>query len=373
MRLVLIVRSLQTGGTERQVVELARALHERGHHVTVLTFYAGGPLEDALKAAGIGAVCLHKRARWDAIGFLWRMIRKLRQLEPQIVYSFLAVPNLMSVTSQPFVPGCKWVWGVRAAMLDLSPYDRLTRWTYALEARLASRADLIICNSHAGMEHAAARGFPRDKLTVVYNGIDTQRFRPDAQAREQLRDEWSVPDQAVLVGIVARLDPVKDHSTFLQVAARMQKEFPAARFVAVGSGPAAYVDELRQQADRLGLGERLIWAGDRQDMPAVYNALDVLVLTSTAEGFPNVLAEAMACGVPCVCTNAGDSSEIVEERKWCVPTGDVAAIGAALLARIAQLPGLDRQILRQRMQQKFSIEGLLRDTEQALMRVKDGK
>ena len=129
-----------------------------------------------------------------------------------------------------------------------------------------------------------------------------------------MRLEWGIAECEKLIGQVGRLDPMKDHSTFLKAAALLAHERKDVRFVCVGEGPTGYRDELYSLAKTLGLASRLIWAGSRRDMPAVYNAFDVAVSSSRwGEGLPNVIAEAMACGVPCVVTDVGDSAFVVDK------------------------------------------------------------
>jgi glycosyltransferase involved in cell wall biosynthesis len=123
---------------------------------------------------------------------------------------------------------------------------------------------------------------------------------------------------------------MKDHPTFLQAAALVGARDPSARFVCVGDGPAAYLAELQALAGRLGLTGRVRWVARAEDTPAAYNALDILVSTSASgEGFSNVIAEAMACDVPCVVTDIGDSATIVGPTGLVVPVGDPAAVAAA--------------------------------------------
>jgi len=171
-----------------------------------------------------------------------------------------------------------------------------------------------------------------------------------------------------LIGRVGRLEPVKGYPLFLTAAAEVARSRAATRFVCVGSGPDDYARWLRDQAQALGLAERLVWAGARADMPAVYSALDVAVSTSEREGFPNVVAEAMACGVPCVVTDVGDSARIVGEYGEVVPPGDPAAMSAAMgrLLDDRERGAIDRARVRERIVGHFSHASLIEGTERAL-------
>lgn len=322
-RLMILIRDLRPGGAQRQLTLLAREMHRRGVPVIVVVFYAGGALEKELHAAGVAIHALEKRGRWDIVTFLWRLICLVHQQRPQALYSYLEGANILSILLKPLFPQIHMVWSVRSSDLDLSAYDWLRRWLYPVECVLSRFANLIIANSQAGRAYAIEHGFPEHSLVVIPNGIDTERFCPDCDSGKQIRVAWDVGEHEPLIGIVARLDPVKDHPTFLRAAAAMALQRADVRFVCVGSGSAAYQEELNQLGARLGLTGRLIWVGARDDMPAIYNALDIVTSTSTSEGFPNVIGEAMACGVPCVVTDAGDSAAIVGDTGVVVPVGSV--------------------------------------------------
>ena len=185
-----------------------------------------------------------------------------------------------------------------------------------------------------------------------------------------MRAEWELGEHEILVGLVGRLDPMKDHPVFLEAASRIARVRRDVRFVCVGGGPADYAAALKQRAAALGLTNQLMWVGAREDMPAVYSALDIASSSSSCgEGFSNTIAEAMACGVPCVVTDVGDSAWIVEGTGVIVPSGDYKAL-AQDLRRLIRLPPQERKGLgeasRSRVVTEFSIDKLVVSTEQAL-------
>jgi glycosyltransferase involved in cell wall biosynthesis len=205
---------------------------------------------------------------------------------------------------------------------------------------------------------------------VIPNGIDVERFRPDAELGQAVREEWGVLPGQTLVGIVARLDPMKDYPTFLQAAAKLAQHGPAFRFVGVGGGQDNYVALLREESRSLGLDGRMIWAGARDDLPAVFNALDLLVSCSAfGEGFSNVLGEAMACGVPCVATDVGDAREILGDMGAVIPRRDPDALAQGVLRILEQRCGEGVRLgaeLRQRVIENFSVDMLVKRTSEAL-------
>ena len=325
--ILFLTRSLERGGAERQLVMLASGLRRQGWLVAVACFYAGGPFQRDLEQAGVQVINLAKRGRWDTFGFLWRLMRMIRKTRPDIVHGYLPVPNILSLLVRLNRPSSLIVWGVRASNVDFSQYDWLSRVTFWLQCRLARYPDLIIVNSSAGLEHHVVHGFPRGAMRVIQNGIDTSRFCFDPEGRERMRRAWGVPQSAVLVGLVGRVDPMKDHPTFLRAAALLISTDSRWWFVCVGDGAPEDMARLSKQAIELGVEQRLIWAGACDNMSAVYSALDVAASSSSCgEGFPNVVAEAMACGRPCVVTDVGDSARIVGEFGVVVPARDAAAL-----------------------------------------------
>ena len=369
IRLLFLTRSLTYGGSERQLVALAKGLWKQGVSVTVATFYPGGPLGRDIESTGVSIESLEKRARWDVLGFFWRLLRLVRRIQPTILHGYLATANILTVLLKPFFPSAKIVWGLRASNMELERYgyvDQIQSW---VECKLSHFADLIVVNSHAGFDFAARKGFPQDKMVVIPNGIDTERFVPDRLLRDKLRTEWGVGPTETLIGLVARLDPMKDHPTFLRAAAFFARECPHVRFVCVGDGAASYREQLQALSRELGLAESLRWVGFRDDIAAVYNSLDLACSSSLfGEGFSNAIAEAMACGVPCVVTDVGDSAAIVGATGEVVPGGDPQALANGwrrLRARLRVQPDL-RAEARNRIAQHFGVASLVERTSAAL-------
>ncbi|HBR06938.1 MAG TPA: hypothetical protein DD766_08100, partial [Desulfovibrio sp.] len=228
-KVLLLAPSLDTGGTERQVVQLAGCLADRGLDVGLALCRKQGALL-AEAAPGVRMFDLAKAGRADVPGFLWRAARLLRQERPQVLYSFLGTPNLAAALLKPLLPGTRLVWALRAGPDGAGP-GRLARLCHWAEARLSWAPDAVVVNSEAGRNAALARGFPGERLALVPNGIDTRRFSPDRAAGAALRREWGGGERRRLVGLAARLDPVKDHETFLRAAAEVARTESGVRFV----------------------------------------------------------------------------------------------------------------------------------------------
>jgi glycosyltransferase involved in cell wall biosynthesis len=369
VRLVFLIRDLKGGGAARQLTELVRGLDKSRFDVTVLMYYDwGGFGHDIAGLPGVRVISLGKRGRWDTLSFLHRLYRAVRALRPHVLHGYMQVANELSVVLGKAC-GARVVMGVRASDMDFSRYHWALGLSFRLGGWLSRFADLVIVNSYAGRSHCAREGYSSRRMVVVPNGIDTARFYPDPEAGARLRAAWGVKDGERCIGTAARLDPTKDYPCLLQAAARLTRERGGVRFVCVGEGPAAYGAEVRALAERLGLGGAVIWPGRCRDMRAFYGALDVFTLTSTSEGFPNVVGEAMACGVPCAVTDAGDAARMVGDAGLVVPARDPAAVVKAW-ADLLDRPAADRAALgrraRRRIESSFSVRELVRRTEQAL-------
>lgn len=364
MRVLFVIRSLARGGAEQQLTTLARGLAARGHAVAIATFYDHNPLAAAVEGSDVEVHSLGKRGRWDVIGFFRRFLRFVRAFRPDVVHPYLSAQNVTVTLCKPLL-GAPIVWGVRSGAGDLSRYDRMTAWFYRHEGRFARFADAVIANSESGRRHAIAIGYPAEKITVIPNGIDSARFRPDAHLRAEMRAEWHVPESVTLVGVVARFDAMKDHDTFLRAAAIVAAQArDEVRFVLIGTGEQPSLAALARE---LGIAERVRMVALGGDVVAMANALDVAVSSSYMfEGFSNAVAEAMACGTPAVVTDVGDSRLIVADDRFVVPPRQPELLAKAILRMLEALPE-KRGTVRERIVTEFGVEKLVDRTERLLL------
>ena len=195
---------------------------------------------------------------------------------------------------------------------------------------MSSRTDLILCNSDAGRAAHERLGYRPPRWGVVPNGVDVDRFRPRPGERAAIRSDLGLDDGNFVVGMCARVDPMKDHDNFVKAAVMLAGTAPEARFVLVGAGTDRPGSPLHRAIAASGIAERFVRLGQRKDIGRVHAALDVATLCSAfGEGFPNVLAEAMACGVPCVATDVGDSASIIGDTGLVIPPRDWEALSVA--------------------------------------------
>jgi len=357
MSVFILARSLDVGGAERQLILLAKGLRRRGHSVQVGLFYSGGSLLPELDGSGVEVVDLGKRGRWDWPRFMRTLVAELRRRRPDVLYSFLPGPNVVAAAARPLIPRTRLVWSVRASDMNLAEYGPVERLARKLESALSRTPDVIIANSSAGAAHAVRNGFPAGRIIVVPNGIDTDRFRPDAELRRKQRSALGLKKDQIAVGVLARLDPMKGYRTFLEAAAIVAPREARVRFLCIGDGPERRGLEAR--ADELGLGEQVVFTGEL-DPVAALNALDIACSSSLwGEGFSNAVAEAMACGLACIVTDAGDSAAIVGSLGTVVPAGSATALADAITAEVAKLPSHDPAGPRQRIVEQFSVDAMV--------------
>jgi glycosyltransferase involved in cell wall biosynthesis len=358
---LLLIRSLAFGGAQRQLVELARSLKERGHRVAVGTFYRGGPLLADLEQAEVPVIDLNKGGRWETLGFLLRLRRVIKNMRPDVVYSFVGSANIFAALIHRFVARTKLVWSIRASDMDLEHYDWAHRLAYGIECRLSRVPDLIVSNSNAGMEFAAAHNFPRQRIAIVPNGIDTIRFDSDSSLREAQRKAWGISDREIAVGMLARLDPMKGYSDFLRAATKVVQSRFDVKFICIGDGREE--GRLKQLAAELGISRKVLFVGATNDPVAALNGLDLFCSASVwGEGFSNAIAEAMACRLRCVVTDVGDSPIIVGDCGITVPRSNPELLADAIVRQLTTLDEGEFSRGRERVVEKFSVAAMVART-----------
>jgi len=371
MKLMFLAHSLRLGGTERQITVLVKGLAQRGHHVSLACFYGGGPLELDLRSCGIPVYVLKSgTGARDMGGFLIRLIQLIRRERPEILHSYLESPNVLAVLLRPFLPGVRIVWGVRSAEVGGKDFSRLELLFQFLCRKLARFADGTIVNSRKGYSMCISSGYPSDRTSIVCNGIDVDRFKPDPEARRRFRAELGFTTADMVLGRVGRLHGMKDYTTFLKAGARVSKSMPTIKLLCVGNGTAKYRQHLLNLANELNLQGRVILLPAQEDIVAVYNGMDLLVSSSYSESFPNVIAEAMSCGVRCVATDVGDTGLIIANESLIVPPADPKALADAIERALSNQSGGDATRVRARIRENFSIEQLVASTEKVLLRLR---
>jgi len=360
---VLLARSLDVPGGERDLVTLASGLHRRHVDLRAVAFYRG-PLERELIDAGVPLTILEKRGRWDLVRFPFQLARALRQLRPAVLLSYAGSPSIYAQLFR-LHHRARVVWRLEPAQPSRMP----NRITSRVEQSLGSRVSLLIAGSQTASKRAIERGYPASHIVVIPNGVDLDHFKRDENGRITTRNAWRIPETSRLIGQVGPLTPSQDYSTFLHAAAIVAKSRDDVHFVCIGGSSHNASNELRRLGERLGLGERIIWTGAVTLQASTYSALDLLVSSSASgEGVPMTIAEAMACGVPVVTTDAGDAAWVVGDDRFVVPSSNPEALADAMLRMLQDVDDrlIDRGALRARIDRDLSVERFLDRMQAAL-------
>lgn len=360
-RILHVITELTMGGTETMLSKLLSATSTRHQHA-VVSLKPMGPMGQRIADLGIPVISLRLRAGTPN-PLRARSIRSLaRDFRPQLIQGWMSHGNLMALLAaggmQERVPV---IWSIRHSLYDFAPYTWPTACVIRLNAWLSRRATRIVYVSQISKSQHEAFGYDASNSLVIPNGFDCQIFVPDQCARRQVRAELRLQDDAVLIGLVARYHPVKDHAGFLRAAALVAKAHPSARFVLVGPGIKEQ-STLRSLMEGLGIDGRVFLLGERADIPRLTAAFDIACSASWTEGFCTAIGEAMACGVPCVATDVGDSAYLVGDAGHCVSPRNPEALAGALSCLISAGPERRQQLgasARCRVENSFSLPAIV--------------
>lgn len=333
INVLLLTSSLERGGAERQVVELARSLDATRFNVFICSLSNDNPLAEQLGEQREQLTVIEKRSKYD-VGLIRRVARYMRDNRIDVVHSFLFDAEIVGRLAG------RWA-GVPAIICsNRCPHWQRKRFKLWVARATAGCFDRMIANSHAGLVYERdQQHVPPAKLCMIPNGVDTDRFRPGRA--ESLRDELDIPRDAVVVGMIAHFRGNKDHDTWLRAANDVLRTYPKAIFVSAGAPdgntPTHCFGRARRLCRALGIERSVRFLGPRGDVAALYSMLDMKVLSSRFEGTPNVVLEAMAAGLPTIVTDVSDNARIVTDGQtgFVVPMGDTKLMAQ----RIAELVG----------------------------------
>ncbi|MBX6365664.1 MAG: glycosyltransferase [Gemmatimonadetes bacterium] len=361
VRVVHLITTLDTGGAEAMLHKLLGRLDPGVFDSSVVSLTDEGSFGPAIRELSIGVCALGMRRGVPDPRALLRLRRELARSRPHILLTWMYHADLLGTIAARMAGVPVLAWSIRRASTDWRHLAPPTRAVVGLLARLSSTPDVVLVNSHAGREAHLRVGYRPRRWELIPNGFDTALFRPCPECYGRFRAELGVTPETLLVGLVARYDPVKDHDTFLRAASRLRDAQPQVHFVLAGSRVDASNCVLTSRVRELGLAGRVHLLGNRRDLPQVLPALDVLALSSVSEGMPNIVGEAMAAGVPCVVTRVGDAARLVGDTGYAVEPRDAEALAAAL-SRLLALGRDGRRRLgesaRQRIQTHFGLDAV---------------
>ena len=364
-RILFLIDELDIGGTEQQILELSTGLNRRRFNPMVCCFRPGRVAEE-IQAAGVPVFTIPKRSKFDPV-LIFRLWKLYRRERIDLLQTYLFTAN---------------TWGRVAAILSGVPAvissernidmwePRYKRWISLLLDRWTQ---CTIANSQAVKDYLVRKKLPAQKVEVISNGVDLDRFEDHDRNDQVFLKEIGIPSGHQVVVFLARLEPQKDPSTFLKAAASLSGCFPKVTFLVIGEGSLR--NALREQAADLNLDQRVVFAGPRRDISRLLAASDLSVLPSLKEGMSNTIMESMASGIPTVATKVGGNSELIKDGQTGLlvdprnPEQLAAAVG-----KLLSDPNLKKAMglrARQRAQRLFSSDVMVNATERLYDRFPD--
>lgn len=368
MNITHIIIGLEVGGAELMLARLIETQRVTApwlrHRVVSLTSL--GEIGGRLRAQGVEVAALGMGSILHGPATLLRLVALLRRQRSDIVQTWMYHADLIGGLAARLAGLRGIIWGIRSTDITKggSHSTRVVRW---LCARLSRRIpQSIVCAANASLKLHAALGYDRTRMLVIPNGLDLARMTIDPVAVAALRDAHGLPGDVVVVGTVGRFSTVKGQEDFVRAAGLIAAARLDCRFMMVGLGCSWDNPRLVGWIRQTGFAERFVLMGKRQDVPVCLAAIDLFALTSRSEGFPNVLAEAMAMGRSCVTTDVGDAALLLGDCGHVVPPENPAAMAEAVLAMLdagTTARSTDGDAAQARVQAEFSMDRCARRFE----------
>ena len=318
---VHIITSLENGGAESFLFTLIKEGNR--NNVVVISLKEDWGYGKRLEAMGVKVIVLGMKPVRLNISHFFKLIKILKREQPAVVFTWMHHANLFAGVAAYFASIPTIIWGVRDAFMQPEKEKVATRVVIRFSALLSYFIpNKIIYVAQKASEVHESIYYDKKKTVVIPNGYNMQRFKPDAAARTAVRKELDIPENIFLVGMIARFDPMKDHESFIKTAQNLINKHDNVHFLLCGSGISEDNQTLMNMIEHYNMKKYISFAKTRVDIEKVHAALDLFLLTSVTEAFPNVLCESMACGTPCVSTNVGDAALIIKDTGGIVNIAD---------------------------------------------------
>lgn len=365
MRVTHVITGLEVGGAELMLLRLVTACDRTRFAHDVVSLTSRGPVAPMLEAQGVPVRALGMRRGGFDAGAPFRLARHLRLSGSDLVQSWMYHADLVAGLAGRLAGGVPTVWGLTTSNLEAGESSSMTRFARWLCIRLAGRLPrAIVSCAEASRQVHVALGYPAERIQVIPNGVDTAVFKPDPEARAALGEKLKLAPDTTIIGTVGRWDAQKDYGTLIAAAGQLCRQGSAAdsHFVLCGQGLERRNEVLAGWIDAAGLAERISLLGPRQDVAQLVPGFDVMTLSSAyGEACPLAVLEAMACAVPCVVTDVGDSASLVGDTGRVVAPREAATLAAAWAALIEAGPEARRTLgakARQRILENYRIEDI---------------
>ncbi|MDQ6732710.1 MAG: glycosyltransferase, partial [Nitrospirota bacterium] len=364
------------GGAEMMLYKFLSRMDKTRFTAQVVSMIDLGPFSGRIQELGVPMLSLGmRRGSPNPIGIV-RLVRWLRQTRPDVIQTWMYHADLVGGLAAKLAGGIPVAWNIRHTEFSAHDSRRLTVYTMRMCARLSRWFPTrIVCCSEASREVHTKLGYAAEKMIVIPNGMDLAAFRPDAAARDSVRKELNLSPDAVIIGIAGRFDPQKDHRNFIEAAALIHREGIDAHFLFCGDDMTWENAQLTSWFHGTGIRERSHLLGHRDDMPRLTAAFDIACVSSSSEGFPNVIGEAMSCEIPCVVTDVGDSALIVGQTGRVVPPRDAKALADGLRGLVELGRDGRRHIgiaARQRIREHYDLPDIVRRYENLYVELASG-
>lgn len=366
MKVVHIITGLSTGGAERALYNLLQGGLSAEFDSHVISLSDMGTMGSQLEALGVPVITLGMKVGRPSLSGLLKLRSMIKSLNPDLIQGWMYHGNLAATLARSFATNkVALIWNVRHSLYDLSHEKLMTRQVIRANRFFSRSLDVLLYNSQISRQQHELFGFAASKGKVIPNGFDYQRFHFSEDARQQIRSELTIPAEALVVGHVARLHPMKDHDNFLQAAETIAKNYPRVHFILSGRGVSRDNVDF-QHGISATLQNRFHFLGERSDVADLMSAMDVFCQSSWSEAFPNVLGEAMAVGVPCVATDVGDSALIIGNCGVIIAPQNNQDLVVGIESLLS-LPANKRHLLgeqaRKRIKEKFALPAIIEQYE----------
>jgi len=359
-----LITGLETGGAEMMLYRLVANDSFFKHFVVSMIDI--GPIGEKIRVAGIPVHTLKMQRGMPDPRAIWRLVGLLRKEKPEILQTWMYHANLLGLIAGKMARVPCIVWGIHHSNLDSQRNKKMTIKVVKWCARLSRFSSAIIACAEASRKVHIDLGYRSNKIRVIPNGFDLKVFKPDRNARKKVLDELGLSRNTILIGLVARFDPLKDHANFLQAATILGGRFSNIHFILCGDGITPDNQNLSRLVKQSEIEDRIHLLGRREDIPKLTAALNIASSSSCGEAFPIVVGEAMSCGVPCVVTNVGDSALIVGNSGIVVSPQNPWALAEAW-HKLIEIEHKGRRQLgrsaRKRIKENFSLSEIVNQYE----------
>ncbi|MCE3237870.1 MAG: glycosyltransferase, WbnK-like family [Gammaproteobacteria bacterium] len=335
-KIMFIINDLDTGGAEIALLKLLQHIDRNIFVPYVVSLTTAGKIADQIHLLGISILPLGLKRFFPNPFCLIKLFRYIKVIKPDLVHTWMYHSDLLGGIVATLSGTPRICWCLRHSDLSLKKNKYKTFFVIKLCALLSYRipAAIVSC-SHKAKDAHIKKGYCSSKIHVIPNGFDPDYFTPNLQAYSEMRRQLNLDQDTLVVGLIARYHPVKNHAGFIEAAKKIHHHLPKVHFLVAGTNCDKNNSMLLKMIKETHLTDYIHLLGEYKNIPHLMAALDVLALASFTEAFPNVLGEAMACRVPCVTTDVGDAAKIVGESGYIVKPGDMDDLADKLVKMLS--------------------------------------